>query len=160
MTTAFQFEALPDQVFEHLFSQTDEQLSQTGARWVVADLKPGYPCRVSLTDAEVGERVLLVPFTHHDVASPYRGSGAIYIRKGMKRASPAVNEIPEMFNSRLLSVRAYDESAMLIDAEVVKGRELRDSIERLFADGHVRYLHIHNAAPGCYNCRVVRVSAE
>ncbi len=45
---------------------------------------------------------------------------------------------------------------MLVGAEVVNGTELEDSIRRLFANESVSYLHIHNARPGCYNCRVVR----
>jgi hypothetical protein len=61
-----------------------------------------------------------------------------------------------MFRHRLLSVRAYDAAAMMAAAEVVKGSELEASIWRLLADERVSYLHIHNAGPGCYNCRVVR----
>jgi hypothetical protein len=127
-----------------------------GARRVVVDEKPGFPCRVSLADAEVGETVLLLPFTHHDVPSPYRASGPIYVRGGVKAASPAVDEIPEMLRHRLLSVRGYDRGAMLIAAEVVNGTELEATIRGLFASEAVGYLHVHNARPGCFNCRVVR----
>lgn len=45
---------------------------------------------------------------------------------------------------------------MMVGAEVVNGRGLEAPIRRLFADEGVSYLHIHNAGPGCYNCRVVR----
>jgi hypothetical protein len=61
-----------------------------------------------------------------------------------------------MFRHRLLSVRAYDGAAMMVGAEVVSGRELEAAILRLFADGSANYLHIHNAGPGCFNCRVER----
>jgi hypothetical protein len=123
---------------------------------VVVDEKPGYPCRVSLADAEVGETALLLPFTHHDVASPYRAGGPIYVRAGARTAQPALGEIPVMFRHRLLSVRAYDAAAMMIGADVVKGTELEAAIERQLANEKVRYLHLHNARPGCYNCCVVR----
>jgi hypothetical protein len=123
----------------------------------VADAKPGFPCRVSLADAEVGETVLLLPFTHHDVSSPYRASGPIFVRSGLKTAKPAAGEIPIMFRHRLLSIRAYDKAAMMIGAEVIQGTDLEDATRRLFANESVHYLHIHNAKPGCYNCRVVRV---
>ncbi len=126
-------------------------------RRMIADEKPGFPCRVSLADAEVGETVLLLPFVHHDVASPYRASGPIFVRRGAATAMPAVGEIPLMFRHRLLSVRAYDAGGMMVGAEVVKGSELEPSIGHLFARERVNYLHIHNASPGCYNCRVVRV---
>jgi hypothetical protein len=156
MGTAFQFVALPAEQFAPLFDRTDVQLQAIGARRVVVDEKPGFPCRVSLVDAEVGETTLLLSFTHHDVASPYRAAGPIFVRKGASTARPAPGEIPVMFRHRLLSIRAYDAAALMVGTEVVKGAELEPVIERLFADDKVRYLHVHNAGPGCYNCSVVR----
>jgi hypothetical protein len=38
----------------------------------------------------------------------------------------------------------------------VSGTELDAAIRDLFADPAVGYLHIHNARPGCHNCRVDR----
>lgn len=156
MKTSFQFVALPHERFEHLFSLSDEELQVAGARRVIVDEKPGSPCRVSLEDVEVGETALLIHFVHHDVASPYRGSGAIYIRKGARTVTPALDEIPFMFTHRLLSVRGYDDSGMLIVTEVSKGNALREVIARLFDNGSVSYLHIHNVGPGCFNCSVGR----
>jgi hypothetical protein len=156
MKTSFQFIALPYEQFAHLFNSSDSELEAAGACLKKVDQKPGFPCRVSLVDAEVGETVLLTHFTHHDVASPYRGSGAIYIRRGAATTAPAVNEIPFMFTHRLLSVRGYDTRGMLLDTGVVEGSELADLIEQLFSNNRVNYLHIHNAGPGCFNCSVVR----
>lgn len=158
MNTSFQFIALPSEPFASLFSQSDTELQAVGARRMAVDEKPGFPCRVSLADAEIGETVLLVSFTHHDVSSPYRASGPIFVRQNARTASPAVDEIPAMFKHRLLSIRGYDAAAMMVGAEVVNGSELEDTIRRLFANESVSYLHIHNARPGCYNCRVVRAS--
>jgi len=148
--------ALSSEQFAGLFRRSDAELAAMGARRVVVDEKPGYPCRVSLVDAEVGETVLLVPFTHHDVSSPYRASGPIFVRSGARTASLAADEIPAMLRHRLLSIRGYDAAAMMVSAEVVKGSDLEGAIRRLFANDSVSYLHIHNAGPGCYNCRVVR----
>ncbi len=67
-----------------------------------------------------------------------------------------MGEVPEMLRHRLLSVRAYDREAMLIGAEVVNGTDLDATVRGLFANEAVAYLHVHNARPGCYNCRVVR----
>lgn len=156
MSTSFQFLALPAAQFASFFSQTDAELKAVGARRMVVDEKPGFPCRVSLADAEVGETVVLAHFTHHDVSSPYRASGPIFVRSGATMACPAAGEIPAMFRHRLLSIRGYDAAAMMVGAEVVKGSELEDAIRRLFADGRISYLHVHNAGPGCYNCQVVR----
>jgi hypothetical protein len=156
MTTNFRLVALPAESFEPLFAMSDEELAGLGARRMLVDEKPGYPCRVSLADAEVGETVLLLPFRHHDVASPYQSTGPIFVRAGASRAAPGENEVPPMFRHRLLSVRAYDAHAIMIGADVVMGDALESVIQRFLSDNTVRYLHVHNAKPGCYNCRVER----
>jgi len=156
VSRSFQFIALPSEDFAPLFDQSDAELEAMGVRRMVVDEKPGFPCRVSLADAEVGETVVLVNFTHHDVPTPYRGSGPVFVRRGVETATPAMGEIPLMFRHRLLSLRAYDATAMLVASEVVEGVALEDAVRRQFADESVSYLHIHNARPGCYNCRVER----
>ena len=156
MPVPFQMIALPFEDFDALFSLNDEALQALGAKRMVADKKPGYPCRVSLIDAEPGETVLLLPFPYHDVASSYRASGPIFVRANAQTAKPAVNEVPEMLRTRLLSIRAYDEKAMMVGADVGNGSELEEHIIRFFNDPNVKYLHLHNARPGCFNCRVVR----
>lgn len=152
----FRLVALPAELFHPLRSLDDAELHARGVRRMRADEKPGFPCRVSLVDAEVGEEVWLLPFTHHDVASPYRASGPIFVRLNATTARPGVNEVPAMIRTRLLSIRAYDAEAMLIAAEVGEGRELEEHIERAFAEPRVAYIHLHNARPGCFNCRVER----
>jgi hypothetical protein len=158
MNVSFRLIALPYERFATLFDQSDAELARIGARRMIVDEKPGYPCRVSLADAEVGETVVLVPFTHHEVSSPYRASGPIFVRHGAATARPDAGEIPIMFRHRLLSVRGYDAAAMMVSAEVVEGGDLEESIGRQFENNAVRYLHIHNARPGCFNCRVERES--
>ena len=79
-----------------------------GARLMLADAEPGFPCRVSLEDAKVGETVLLLPYTHHDVGSPYRASGPVFVRRHAAEARLGPGEVPQMLRHRLLSVRAYD----------------------------------------------------
>ena len=82
MQISFQITALPIEKFSSLLKQSDAELRSISARRMIADKKPGFPCRVSLVDAEPGEEVLLVPFTHHDVTSPYRAAGPIFVRAG------------------------------------------------------------------------------
>ena len=156
MQIPFQLMALPVERFNSLFTSSDEELRTIGARRMVADKKPGYPCRVSLVDAEPGEEVLLVPFIHHDVDSPYRASGPIFVRVQAQTVKLAVDEIPTMLRSRLLSIRGYDAAAMMVATDVVNGNELEEHVWRLFGDKQVAYIHVHNARPGCYNCRVER----
>jgi hypothetical protein len=156
MNATFRFVALAHESFAPLFKLGDAELAARHARRMIVDEKPGFPCRVSLADAEPGETVLLLPFVHHAAASPYRGEGPIFVREGARTARPELGEIPLMFRHRLLSLRAYDETGMMRDAEVVKGDALADAIGRAFGDPRVGYLHLHNAGPGCYNCTVIR----
>ena len=156
MQIHFRFEALPREQFESLLRLSDEQLSFQHAKWVEVDAEPGYPCRVSLADAKIGERVLAVTYLHHIVNSPYRASGPIFVRENCETCKPAINEIPKMFHHRLLSLRGYGGNGMLLTAEVIPGTELRAMIEKMFGDESVEYLHVHNARPGCFNCSVYR----
>lgn len=156
MRSDFQFVALPIEQFSHLFSMDDAELESHGAKRMNVDSHPGYPCRVSLMDAPVGEPVILTTFRHHDVTSPYHSAGPIFIRENAEEAKPHVNEIPVMFHHRLLSVRAYDESAMMKTARVVEGKALEETIRDFFTKESISYLQIHNAGPGCFNCTVQR----
>jgi uncharacterized protein DUF1203 len=152
----FQISALPLDAFAPLFDLDDGALAARGMRRLVADSKPGFPCRVSLVDAEVGERVLLLPYTHHAVHGPYRASGPVFAREAARPAELAVNEVPDSVRGRLLSIRGYDKDGTLVGADVKEGRALEEVIWRLFGDERVRYIHLHNARPGCYSCRVDR----
>ena len=152
----FRITGLPAERFSHLFALSDEELKAQGVVRRIADERtPGYPCRISLTDAQPGDTLLLVSYEHHAVDSPYRMRFAIFVREG-EETFDAVDQVPEQLRLRTLAVRAFDRDAMLIGSELIDGQELERAIERLFADFRARYLHIHFAAPGCYAARVVR----
>lgn len=152
----FQVSALKTQPFEQLFGLNDEQLKERGVVPCLADAKPGFPCRVTLRDAEPGERLLLVNFEHQPVDTPYRSSHAIFVLDGGKQAHPAVNAVPEILRSRMLSVRSFDSEGMMSDGIVCDGRKVDEVFARLLADSKVAYLHVHTAARGCYLARVDR----
>ena len=151
----FRISGLAAEPFEHYFTMDDTDLAQAGAVRRVADAKPGFPCRISLTDADVGEEVLLINFEHLPTDSPYRSRHAIYIRRNEQRFD-AVDDVPDMLRTRLLSVRAFDDAGMMRAAEVVEGVDIERIIAAQFADADTRYLHIHFAKPGCFAARVDR----
>jgi hypothetical protein len=152
----FQIEGIPVARFAPLFGLPDEALSELGAVRRIADHKPGFPCRVSLKDAEPGESVLLVNFLHQPAATPYRARHAIYVREFAQEARLAPGEVPEVLRSRLLSLRAFDAAGWLLDADVVDGQLLEPALIRLLEPQAVACVHIHNAKPGCYAARAVR----
>ncbi|HEX5318809.1 MAG TPA: DUF1203 domain-containing protein [Stellaceae bacterium] len=153
---SYRITGLPAEQFAPLFDLSDEALAARGAvRRTADERRPGYPCRVSLTDAEPGDELILVNYEHHPVDSPYRMRFAVYVRRGEKTYD-AVDAIPEQLRIRTLAVRAFDANAMMAGWELVEGRELEAAIERLLANPAAAYLHIHYAAPGCYAARVDR----
>jgi hypothetical protein len=153
---SFRIQGLPADQFAPLFALSDAELAARGAVRRVADQrKPGYPCRISLTDSEPGDELILVNYEHHPVDSPYRMRFAIYVRKG-EQTYDAVGRVPEQLRLRKLAVRAWDADAMMVGHELVDGRELESAIDRLFANPKAEYLHVHFAAPGCYAAKVER----
>ena len=151
---SFRITGLPTEPFASLFDLSDEELKARGAVRRIAD--SGSPCRISLTDAEPGDELLLVNYEHHPVDSPYRMRFAIFVRRGEQRYD-AVDCVPEQLRTRVLAVRSFDTDGMMVDRELVDGREVEPAIERLFAEPKAAYLHVHFAAPGCYAARVDRV---
>lgn len=156
--TGYRIAGLPHARFEHLFGLGDAALAKHEAARVIADAKPGFPCRITLEDAEPGETLILAGFEHHDVAGPYRARHAVYVREGATAAALFENEVPSSIALRLLSVRAFDAAGMMIGADVVEGDALEPLIGEMFADPRAAYLHLHNARPGCFAARVDRLS--
>jgi hypothetical protein len=154
---SFQIQALPAQKFQALYGRPDAELAALGVLRRIADTAPGFPCRVSLRDAAVGESVLLLNYQHQPASTPYRASHAIFVREYAGTATPAPGEVPAVLRSRLLSVRGFDAAGMMLQADVTEGAALETVIETMFADAPVAYLHLHNARPGCFAASVVRV---
>ncbi len=158
--SSFQLNGLSPGQFSHLFSLSAARLATLGIRRVIADSKPGFPCRVSLQDAEPGEELILLPYEHQSAASPYRASGPIFVRAGAQQAILRPGEIPPYVSLRLISVRTYDTQHLMIAAEVRPGEEVAAEIRRQFSNPQVAYLHLHNAKHGCFFCRVERVPED
>ncbi len=153
---AFQIHALDSGLFSDLFELDDKALEAIGARRQTVSSKPGYPCRVSLADAEVGDTVVLVNYEHLPEQTPYRASHAIYVREGAEQARPAADEVPPVLSSRLLSVRCFGADHFMIQADVVDGAQLGPMLDEMFRNQAVAYIHLHNAKQGCFAAKVTR----
>jgi hypothetical protein len=157
-TYPFRVSGISADVIDQYRDLSDQELQKHRVVRKIADEKPGFPCRVTLADAEIGESVLLLNFEHLPGLSPYRSVGPIFVRESATETYSKTNEIPEVLRvpSRLLSVRAYDGEDMLVEADVVNAMDIEQSIQQFFGDARVAYIHVHNARPGCYACRVDR----
>jgi Protein of unknown function (DUF1203) len=142
--------------FRNLFGLSDEKLARLSVKRVVAAAKPGYPDRVELRDAEPGERLLLLNYLHQPADTPYRASHAIFVREGAVTAYEGMDETPECLRVRPISLRAFDSSGMMVDAELANGREVEAAIRRLLENPTAAYIHAHYAKRGCYAARIDR----
>ncbi|HLM38504.1 MAG TPA: DUF1203 domain-containing protein [Microvirga sp.] len=152
---SFRIRGLDAAAFGPLFSLEDHELEAVGARRVRADEPDAYPCRVSLRRAEVGDELLLLNHVHQpNPASPYRASGPIFVSRS--ETGSYHGELPPILRDRLLSLRAYDGEALIVDAEVGEGDQVLGLIERFLSNPGVAHVDAHFARRGCFAARIER----
>ena len=95
-------------------------------------------------------------YTHQDADTPYRASHAIFVREGAEQTCSLIDEIPEVMQRRMLSLRAFDAAHMMVDATLVDGRQARETVEHLLRNDTVAYIQAHYAQRGCYAARIER----
>ena len=138
-----------------LFGLPDEELAERGVvRITVTDLT--FPCRVSLTDRDIGEKVLLLNHVSHDVANAYRASHAIFVTEGETEAAEYVDEVPPVFKPRVLSLRGFDKDGMMAEAILTQPGEADAGIRKLFDNPNIETIHAHNATRGCFSAKIER----
>jgi len=141
--------------YRPLFGLPDEELAKHGAvRMTVTS--PTFPCRVSLTDRDIGESVLLLNYVSHDVANPYRASHAIFVTEAEQEPAEFVDEVPPVFVPRVLSLRGFDKDGMIADAILTQPGEADAGIRKLFANPEIVTIHAHNATRGCFSAKIER----
>jgi len=141
--------------YRELFGLQDEELASRGViRMTVAD--PTFPCRVSLTDREIGESVLLLNHVSHDVANPYRAAHAIFVTEAEQEPAEYVDEVPPVFKPRMLSLRGFDKDGMMTEAILTQPGEADAGIRRLFDNPEIETIHAHNATRGCFAAKIER----
>jgi hypothetical protein len=142
--------------YRHLAALSDEELAEQGIVRMIVTEKPSFPCRVSLTDRDVGERVLLLNHVSHDVANPYRASHAIFVAEEAEQAADYIDEVPPVFGPRVLSIRGFGSDGMMAEALLVQAGEADAGIRKLFANPAIVTIHAHNATRGCFAAKIER----
>jgi len=123
---------------------------------LVADEADAFPCRRCMTDAQPGDRLLLLPYDPFGAESPYTGHGPIFVHADGCEPFRENGEVPEQLRRRLLAIRAYDRNAMMIGSDVVDGAFMEGAARRLLDVPGAAYAHVHYARAGCFACRVER----
>jgi hypothetical protein len=141
--------------YRHLYELSDEELATQGVvRMTVTDTT--FPCRVSLTDRDIGETVLLVNHVSHDVANPYRASHAIFVTQGAEEPAEFIDRVPPVFEPRILSLRGFDKDGMMEEAILAQPGEADVAIRKLFDNPAIDTIHAHNATRGCFAAKIER----
>ena len=153
---SFTISGLPLDEFQPLFALPDAELAARGVIRKRADKKPGFPCRITLEDAEPGEDVLLLNYVSHTAQTPYRSAYAIFVREGAAAPASYVDELPPVFRGRPIALRIFDANGMLIGADLSLNGAARDNIARAFDNPNAAYIHAHNAMHGCFAAEIKR----
>ena len=145
---------LDPEPFAPLFRLSDHELIERSIVRMEVTSHPGFPCRISLDDAEPGGSVLLL--NHVSVAKgPYAATHAIFVGAGAEQGRHEAT-VPPALDRRLLSLRAFGEDHMMVDAAIAAPGEADAAIRRLFENRAVEYIHAHNATRGCFAAAVER----
>ncbi|SDR30569.1 DUF1203 domain-containing protein [Pseudovibrio sp. Tun.PSC04-5.I4] len=136
--------------FEALNSLSEEDLAARHVITYVADEKPGFPCRVTLDDAEIGERVFPVNYMYQPNETPYKASHAVFVRENAVEAAPYVDEVPLSLSTRLLALRGLDANHLMVDADIAQGDDIKPLLQKFFENSEIDYIQMHYARRGCF----------
>ena len=151
---AYRIAGLDPAPYKPLFGLSEDELAARGILRMMVTEKPSFPCRVSLVDRDVGEKVLLLNHVSHNVANAYRASHAIFVSDAEQ--AEYIDEVPPVFGTRVLSLRGFDTAGMMADAILAQPGEADAGIRKLFENPEIETIHAHNAARGCFSAKIER----
>ncbi len=151
----YRITGLSPEPFNELFALSASELAARHAVRVTATSKPGFPCRITLDDAEIGEELILLHHVSHEVASPFRSAYAIYVRSS-EAVGDYVDTVPPVMANRPIALRGFDAEGMLRGALLAGPGEADAKVRELFVREDITYIHAHNAAHGCFAARIDR----
>ncbi len=153
----FQMTGLAPEPFQPLFQMDDEALRAKLALRRVADSKPGFPCRVSLEDADPGENLILLNYESLSAPTPYQTRYAIYVREAATMAATYTDDLAPVLRNRPIALRFFDKDGLLAGADLGRNEDLVAKIRAGFSQTHVAFMHAHNAMHGCFAVRIDRM---
>lgn len=151
----YRIKGLEPAPFAPLFELDDAQLAARGMTRMTVDT-PNFPCRISLRDCEIGDEVILLNHVSHDGDNPYRASHAIFVSRSAREPAEYADSVPPALDRRILSLRAFDEQGMMVDAALAQPGEADPAIRRLLANPAATHIDAHNAIRGCFAARIDR----
>ena len=139
---------------------TADVLRAIGGPLDVATEYPGYPCRQCLRDADIGDELVLVSYDPFTMDTPYRSASPIFLHRTPCEPTDDLQKLPRQLTGRQLSVRSFDPEEMMIDAAVIDGEDLEETIRCFFTDERSQRIHVHNATRGCWAVSIDRADSS
>ena len=154
----WQVKNIEQEICDRMFRMSNQELQQNNAVKRIIKEPFSAPCRLTLTDMNPGDEAILFNYFHHNVDSPYRAMGPVFVKCNSKKCKLSTNTLPEIvLPQRRFSIRSFDVNSMTIDAEIVLGENFRSYVDEKFQNKDVNYLQIHFAAYGCWAFDIFRV---
>jgi hypothetical protein len=148
----YRISGLDPRPFAPLFLLPEEDLAARSIVRMPVTSRLGFPCRISLNDAEPGGMVLLL--NHVSIADgPYAATHAIFVSEGAEQGR-FEDAVPPALQRRMLSLRAFDGENMMVDAALASPGDADGAIRQLFENQVVQYIYAHNATRGCFAATV------
>ena len=141
--------------FKPLFGLPDEELAERGIMRMTVD-SPSFPCRVSLRTGQSARRCFCSTTSAMTWRTPIARHMPSSSLRARRRRPSIVDEVPPVFEKRILSLRGFDADGMMADAILTQPGEADEGIRRLFANPAVATIHAHNATRGCFAARIER----
>lgn len=127
-----------------------------GNHLVVVEHQSPAPCRQCLSLSQPGEHLIVFAYRPFSTPGLYAEIGPVFIHA--RECTPYVvrGVFPPDFRQRVLTMRGYNERGTIETAELSAPGEPEASLERLFSDDNVKFVHVRNPAWGCFDFQVDR----
>lgn len=153
---SFSISAIPTDVVARIrTSLVDDFGNQLVARPV-----DSAPCRHCLRITEPGEQLIVFAYQPFSGAGPYAEVGPVFVHAAACEAYAQRGTFPEDFRQRILTMRGYNTEGTIETAELSEAGNPEGTIERLFSNKRVQFIHVRNPAWGCYDFRIDRLSTS
>jgi len=118
------------------------------------------PCRHCLRITKPGEHLIVFAYQPFTSGGPYAEVGPVFVHAAPCEAYDHRDTFPEGFRTRILTMRGYNDQGTIETAELSEAGNPEATIERLFSNERVSFIHARNPAWGCYDFRIDRLSVS
>lgn len=114
------------------------------------------PCRHCLRRAPAGTALIVFAYSPFSTKGPYAEVGPVFIHADACQRYDGGGRFPSDYMDRILTMRGYNDRGTIEDAQLSQAGDPETTIDALFADERVRFIHVRNPAWGCFHFRVDR----